>query len=205
MVEDYNCEDELKETNKINLCIMKEKKAINVYELNNTEDFYYFLENEPLFDEDLLFGDGDWKLALRESLLIKSIEIRKKALDRARKIGEFDDSNDSIWWDIYDSLEQGIDHAQYELENVQNYLAREIEEITPEVAYQDALRERRKIKIRYMKYICITVALTAFFSIKAFIVNPWLVILPILIGAIIIFIQTIYCSMSIEYEIPYIF
>ena len=184
---------------------MDKKKSFNIDDLNNPEDFFFFLDNEPLFDEDLLFGYGDWKLDLRESLLIESIEIRKKALDRARKIEENDENNDYEWWGICETLEEDIDQAISGLETVQNYLARGIDKLSPEVVYQDALRKRSKIKTQYMKYICITVAVTAFISIKAFIMNPWLVILPILLGAIVILIQTLLCSGEIARKIPYIF
>ena len=168
---------------------MNKKKSINVDDLNNPEDFYFFLDNEPLFDEDLLFGYSNWKLTLRESLLTKSIEIRKKALDRARKIEEIDENNDYEWWSICETLEEDIDQAKFELEEVQNYLARGIVEITPEVLYQEAIRKRREIKIKYLKDISLTVALTFIFCIYAYIDNPWLILLPISIGVIIIFIQ----------------
>ena len=126
---------------------MNEKSSINVDDLNNPKDFYNILDNEPLFDKEYCYEISGQRLDLRESLLIKCIEILKKALDRARLIEENDDQNEYEWWDICETLAENIDQAKYDLEEVQSYISRGIKEITPEIIYQDALMKRRKIRI----------------------------------------------------------
>jgi hypothetical protein len=177
---------------------MNEKNSINVDDLNNPKDFFNILDNEPLFDKEYCYEISDQRLDLRESLLINCIEVLQEALGRARLIEGIDDKNEYEWWDICETLEENIDQAIYDLEEVQNYIARGIKEITPEIIAQDALTKRRKIKIKYMKYIGLTVALTLYICFKAYMVNPWLIILPTFVGVIVIFIQTISCSLDIH-------
>jgi len=186
---------------------MSNPEIIEVEQLKEPKDFYHFLDNEPSLEEAACY-EGNRKYTLAKSLLISAIEIRTKALDQAEKIKEIDENNADLWWDITETLEEEIGQAISNLNGVQYYLDKGFEEMSPEEEDKErqkiASKQIRKLRIEYLKYISVTVVLTLLFCIKAYIKNPWLVILPILVGAIIIFIQTIMCSVRIVHEIPYI-
>ena len=186
---------------------MSNPEIIEVEQLKEPKDFYHFLDNEPSLEEAACY-EGNRKYTLAKSLLISAIEIRTKALDQAEKIKEIDENNADLWWDITETLEEEIGQAISNLNGVQHYLDKGFEEMSPEEEdkelYKEASKQIRKLRIEYLKYISVTVVVTLLFCIMAFIKNPWLVILPILVGAFIILIQTIMCSVRIEYEVPYI-
>jgi len=181
---------------------MNENNSINVDNLNNPKDFNNILDNDPLFDKEYCYEISGQRLDLRESLIINCIEVLQEALGRARLIEGIDDKNEYEWWDICETLEENIDQAIYDLEEVQSYIARGIQEITPEIIAQDALTKRRKIKIKYLKYIGLTVLLTLYFCFEAYKVTPWLVVLPIFMSVIVIILQVAACSYDIVNNAP---
>jgi hypothetical protein len=167
---------------------MKEKKSINVDDLNNPEDFYYFLENEPSLEE----ADGflsELKFSLAEPFLISGLEKRQKALERLKGIEDTDNADD--WYDISETLGEEMDQALSDLKHVLSYLAQGIEELSPEEAHQEKLKKIRKLFIRLrVDAIRISIA-TIPMCLYAYTLDPRYTALPIFIGAFIIFIQWI--------------
>lgn len=182
-------------------------------ENSNNIDAIYELEELIGFDpaniEELLDGGHYLRLgkyALAEPVLIRCIDKLENAFDQLMlnpesaleqmKTTNFDDGK--VFAEFCGEIEISLNVARKYLAEVQNKLAEGIKEASLEDRYQDTIRKGKRREFKFYAWTCFIIIATAFFGYLAYIISPWLIPIPIIIGISIYLITLFIISMKSE-------